>query len=235
MFVRIVKLRRPIAACILALAVAGGISGCASVSIHQKEKLGHSPGHRLPDKIFVQDFLAPPQVFRVDRDGEDLNEVRADLVNKLARNTVWRIRDRITDAERVPLEAVLPSGNYWLVTGRFLRVNQGSRFLRMGIGFGAGGSKLETEVLVYDLSSESARPFLKFRTTGGSNAHPGAIANLSFVGAAISGATLALTGLTFDTVRTSREIVSSLSYHLGEHGGIDPEDAQKPKMLGQWP
>ena len=63
----------------------------------------------------------------------------------------------------------------WFVRGEFKTVCQGSRLLRSAIGFGAGGTKIETHVEVYDLASNSATPFLTFSTTGGSGAEPGAI------------------------------------------------------------
>ena len=67
----------------------------------------------------------------------------------------------------------------WLIRGEFTRVNQGSRLLRSTIGFGAGGTKVETNVYVYDLSKSSTTPFLTFSTSGGSNAEPGAITGLA--------------------------------------------------------
>jgi Domain of unknown function (DUF4410) len=52
----------------------------------------------------------------------------------------------------------------WLVTGEFVRVTQGSRALRGLVGLGAGGTKLETAVRVYDLSHLSKGPVLQFET-----------------------------------------------------------------------
>src|SRR6202035_1685460 len=46
----------------------------------------------------------------------------------------------------------------WLITGQFVRVDQGSRALRGLIGLGAGGTKMETIVRVYDLSGRSKEP-----------------------------------------------------------------------------
>jgi uncharacterized protein DUF4410 len=63
----------------------------------------------------------------------------------------------------------------WLVTGEFVRVNGGSRALRSLIGLGAGGTKMETVVRVYDLSRLSKEPVFQFDTSGGSNAEPGAV------------------------------------------------------------
>jgi hypothetical protein len=61
----------------------------------------------------------------------------------------------------------------WLVTGDITRINEGSRILRMAIGLGAGGTKLETRVRVINLPASNP-PFLSFHTTGGSGAEPGA-------------------------------------------------------------
>ena len=87
-----------------------------------------------------------------------------------------------------------------LVTGEFVTVKQGSRALRMGIGFGAGGTKVETKVRLFDLAQSATDPIATFTTTGGSNAQPGWIA-----GEWVAGGPNA-TGLESDWERTSREI-----------------------------
>src|SRR5690606_37626102 len=123
-----------------------------------------------------------------------------------------RVQKRLVPAEPVERGVRHQSGTRaWLVTGRFLRVNQGSRAMRMTVGLGAGGSKVETRVVVYDLSGETPRAILTFETTGGSNAAAGAIFNLNPWIAGASAAGLALSGLSYDAVRTSREVTAMLS------------------------
>jgi hypothetical protein len=126
-----------------------------------------------------------------------------------------------------------------VIRGKFVRVNQGSRFLRSAIGFGAGGTKLETMVEVYDLSDLSHRPFLTFSTTGGSNAEPGAITGIATdpltlgVGVVTGGAGGLAHGLTEDTKRTAREITAELSDYMYRSGWIPEDNWIKPKQLNQ--
>jgi hypothetical protein len=206
------------------------------VSTHSVERFPVQQDRpRVPEKIFIRDFEAPPEVFRVDRSPEDLEEFRVVESARLTRNIVWRVRERVAPATSLGIESDIPRGPYWLVIGRFERVNQGSRAMRMLLGFGAGGTKLDTIVEVYDLSEKKPRLITRFRTTGGSNAQPGAVANLTWYSAALSGGALAMTGLRYDIVRTSREITAMISQELAQQGAIPQKRALRPKKLGKWP
>jgi hypothetical protein len=122
--------------------------------------------------------------------------------------------------------------NAWLVTGQFTTVNQGSRFLRGAIGFGAGGTKLETRVQVYDLAQNTGVPFLTFSTTGGSGAEPGAILAFSTdpLAIAIGGVSGVAHGLSEDTARTAREITAKFSDYMYKRGWITEDQWIKPKQ-----
>jgi hypothetical protein len=210
-----------------------GVCGCASVSVTD---VAHFPGPRppMPERILVEEFSAPSVAFRVDRDGEALDMFRNEFARGLSRAIVERVDKHLLPAE-VSDGDRKGGRRVWVVTGRFLRVNQGSRALRMSLGLGAGGSKLETRVVVYDLSGDKPRAILTFETTGGSNAAAGAVFNLNpwIAGAAAAG--LALSGLSYDAVRTSREVTAVLSEYMAEQGMIDPRRAKRSKKLGQWP
>ena len=100
-------------------------------------------------------------------------------------------------------------------------MNQGSRALRAFVGFGAGRTKLETIVHVYDLQAGySGMPFMSFTTSGGSGAMPGALASIGPIGAVVKGVAGAAKGLTQDTARTSREITAQLSEYMYRSGWI---------------
>jgi hypothetical protein len=110
-------------------------------------------------------------------------------------------------------------------------VEQGSRLLRSAVGFGVGGSKVETRVEVYDLAQNPGTPFLTFSTTGGSGSEPGAILALSAdpLQIAIGGVTGAAHGLSEDTKRTAREITAELSNYMYKRGWISEDQWIKPK------
>jgi len=234
-FSRFELFRRQLALAALSLAIVV-FSGCASVSTHSLERLGTPVRKGSPEIIYVQEFETSPEVFRVDRPESEASKLRDAEADRLARNIVWRIRDHIGPSWSLKRSVNPARGPYWLVTGKFTRVNQGSRALRMLIGFGSGGTKVETDVEVYDMSGPKPVLVMRFKTTGGSNAHPGAIANTNPWSAAFSGATLAFSGIRFDITRTSREITAALSQELALQGNLpDDRRALRPKQLGKWP
>lgn len=215
---------------------------CASVSVKKSELLTASPPQKTPARIFVK----PPTFYdpglRVDRSAANLATFKYDLQEKFTRHLVRRLSRYVSPAQAVASTAPLPRGNFWLVAGRFDRINQGSRLLRSVFGFGAGGTRLDMSVVVYDLSKAAPRPILLIETTGGSNATPGAIGTATYF---MTGPTALFslgnlfegtrTGLTFDTIRTTREIAASLSEFLSERGAPLPAEAIHPRRLRNAP
>ncbi len=215
------------------------LCSCASVSVKKTERLVNHAPSRVPEKIFVRPFSFYEPNLRVDRSGESLEWLRNELREKFTRNLVKRLKKHVAPAEAIAATAPLPQGNYWLVEGRFDRVYQGSRLMRSLVGFGFGGTKLETSIVVLDLSEKKPRPFLLIETTGGSNASPGAIGSAMYF---VSGVTAlgsmgnlvegVRSGLTFDTIRTTKEHTSAISEYLYQQGAIPAEAALAPKRLG---
>jgi len=169
--------------------------GCASVSVDDRS-VQVTGKIAKPKAIYVQTFDTSNGEWNVDRTGQELVEFKKNAGLELQRMMVERFPEI---APTYPIPAKLPSSGL-LVTGEFTRVNQGSRALRMGIGFGAGGTKVETTVRIYDLSISQTDPIATFKTTGGSNAQPGWLAG-GWIAGGING-----TGLQDDWERTSREI-----------------------------
>lgn len=221
------------------VALFGCAAGCASVSVDDFRM--HQRGLEKPEKILVAPFEFSPGALRVDRTGGELEEFGYVLQRSLSRE----LRDRISRhvapaAELLPSEA-RPNGPYWLVTGRFVRVNQGSRLLRSTLGLGAGGTKMEAIVNVYDLRGVEPARIMSFETTGGSNISPG-IGGIVTV--PVSGP-MALTslfnafegvrsGVTFDTERTAREITATLSRSFADEGWVSKDKALRPKTPGTY-
>ena len=195
-----------------------------------------------PEEILIVPFLMPDEALFVDREGEDLVEFKTDLQSHFSNALAERISKHIAPARIITDQKEAPKGNYLLVSGKFITVRQGSRLLRSTVGLGAGRSKMETLVSVYDLSGDNLEPILRFETTGGSNISQG-IGGV--VMAPITGP-MALTslfnvieavksGVTFDASRTSREITAALSEHLHKKGVLKNKKRLTPKRLGQVP
>ena len=214
------------------------LCSCASVSIRKVDVLTAQPSSKTPSQIFVKPPMFYEPGLRVDRSGPRLETFKHELQERYTRSLVRRLTKYIAPAQAVAETAPLPQGNYWLVTSRFDRVNQGSRLLRSVIGFGAGGTKLEMSVVIYDLSRKRPKPILAIQTTGGSNAPPGAIGTATYF---VTGVTALFSvgnlfegtrsGLTFDTLRTTREITAALSEYLVEHGALPPGKGLRARRL----
>jgi len=153
---------------LLALSVLG-LGGCASVSV---QKDTEDTAAKMPQKIYISFFEAEDSAFKVDRTGPELAAFKQHLQAMMQAGMVADLSHRLILA--VPAGA-LPGAapeSAWLIQGEFTRVNQGSRLLRGAIGLGAGRTRLETRVYVYDLSQGARTPFLTFLTAGGSGAEP---------------------------------------------------------------
>jgi hypothetical protein len=213
------------------------LAACASISVQPNTETSDS---QLPKKIYVSGFDATHGEFRVDREKAELADFQENLQFMLQTAMVVDISKRlgIPTTESYADQNFHPE-NAWVIRGEFTRVNQGSRLLRSTIGFGAGGTKLETNVYVYDLNRSDDKPFLTFSTSGGSNAEPGAITGIATdpveiaVQAALSGVGGVAHGLTEDSARTAREITAELSDYMYRHGWIPKDKWIKPKALGK--
>ncbi len=238
----------------LALATVLLSTSCASVTPRRHVT---SPEATRPERIYIAPFAAPAENLRADRDGAELAAFQADIVAYLSEELRERIDSNLFPAEIIADPSHLPRSNAWLIVGQFDRVEQGSRALRALFGFGLGGTKIVTTSIVYDLATPTLEPILSIRTSGGSNAPPGAAANLTAMVALGPGGVAGLTiatgtqavlgasrvaagtaigifpGLTADIRRTAREITATLSTYANERGWIPEEQTMHPKEPGQ--
>lgn len=217
------------------------LGACASVSVKKTKDLALDRKIVQPEKILVQPFEFWEPGLRVDRSGADLALFKYDLQEEFTQDLVERLNKHVAPTEAIAATAPLPRGNYWLITGRFDRVYQGSRFLRSVFGLGLGGTKFECSVVIYDLRTRHRRAVLLIETTGGSNAAPGAIPTVAYFVSGVTslGSVLNLlegvrSGVSYDRTRTTRVITSATSEHLYQRGAI-PKTDLKPKRLGRLP
>lgn len=175
------------------------MSSCASVKVVENS-VQASGTFSKPTQLYVQSFSTESGEWNVDREGSELTQFKQKTAADLRQMMIERFPAIAPTAEA---PTTLPASGL-LIDGEFTRVNQGSRALRMGIGFGAGGTKMETTVRLYDLSRSQTEPIATFQTTGGSNAQPGFLGGGPISGSIQAGANSP--GLTTDLERTSREI-----------------------------
>jgi hypothetical protein len=173
----------------------------------------------------------------VDREGAELVSFKQNLRTMMQTAVVTDLSHRLIPAVPTTKEQGFRPENAWLIRGEFTKVNQGSRLLRGAIGFGAGGTKVETNIYVYDLNQNTGSPFLTFSTTGGSNAEPGAVTGaatdpvVAVIGVAASGTGGIAHGVSEDTARTAREITAELSDYMYRSGWISKDKWIEPKKV----
>jgi hypothetical protein len=201
---------------------------CASVSVdNEMERTTETK----PEIIYVDDFQTGQGDFKVDRTGPELAEFKRNLQVMLNVALTTDLTYRLVPAASATKSKHSRLKNAWLVRGEFVTVKQGSRLLRGAIGFGAGGTKVETRVQVYELAQNAEVPILTFSTTGGSNSEPGAVLALSTdpLELAIGGVSGVAHGLSEDTARTAREITAELSNYMYQRAWISTNQWIEPK------
>lgn len=214
------------AACVSAAVAATLLfSSCASISVRDGAGTSGTPTRKAPSVIYVEPFsLAGTQIKEHPmrkNPGQLGNDVQTILQDAIVKDVSGSIG---------PARAGRPSRSdpsAWVVSGRITRIEEGSRILRMGIGLGAGGTKLETTVVVADAKG---RQILQFSTTGGSNALPGAATNPIPFSSLPTALLRSSEGVTDDGQRTARMISARLGQYLVERGWIDSARVKKPKM-----
>jgi hypothetical protein len=208
-----------------------GLAGCASVSVQPGTAVATQ---QKPNKVYVEAFSTDKCEFNVDRDGAELATFKTDLQKMMTAGITVDLSKRLIPAFAADSRSHTLRENAWLIRGQFVKINQGSRLLRGAIGFGAGGTKFETRVQVYDLATGATEPFLTFATTGGSNAEPGALPTLAtdpltLVIEAAGGAGNVAHGVSEDAARTAREITAELSDYMYRSHWISEDKWIQPK------
>jgi hypothetical protein len=217
------------------------LAGCSSVSVLQEREVSSLAPTSKPKAVYVRPF----EVRRgaefdaaVPASGEDPRSKVGDLVTEgvLSRSEAW-----IAPGKLLPADAPAPRGGL-LVQGKILRTQQGSRALRVGIGFGLGRTRLETSVRVFNLAASATEPWLSFETTGGSNMEPGVLGALvpspvaipiaaSVVGSAVTAGAIGVKGVTQDASRTGRVIAAAIHDKLAKRRLV--ERATNVKRAGR--
>jgi Domain of unknown function (DUF4410) len=210
------------------------LCSCASVSVRETIPLSGAPS-QAPQAILVQPFEFEDDMIRVGRQGEELEEFKRQLQQEMTSNLYERIRKNIAPSQVLFAETAPPQGNVWLITGRFTRLNQGSRLLRSTLGFGSGGTKMDVTATVSDLSGGAPRRFLMIQTTGGTNAMPGAIMGIIVWPLTLSGAPGLISGVSADCQRTAREITNALAAYMKEQVLPVAKNVPPPKQRGTLP
>jgi hypothetical protein len=179
--------------CLFALVV---VAGCASTEVTSRQRLVYEKLPR-PDHILVYDFAATPGDVPADSSVAGLSpepgtpqtaeqmatgrQLGADMAAKM----IEEIR-----AMGLPR----PQVNDLVIRGYLLSIQEGSTAKRVGIGFGAGASELQTAVEGFQMTAQGLRKLGSGTVDAGASKGPGAalgvvglIATASPAGLIVSG------------------------------------------------
>lgn len=211
---------------------AGLLSSCASVSVKNVRNTDRTQPARKPSRIEIAPFSLQAATTKENFARGKKGELGAETQELLNRFLVAELSKHIAPACVVKNAGRKASQDVWFVSGRITRLEEGNRLLRMGIGLGAGRTRLDTEVEVRQLSM-ATRPFLRFSTTGGSNSAPGAATNPIPFSSLPTALLQTQTGITDDAARTARMINAALAQYLVKRGWMDAATAPTPKLARQ--
>ena len=204
------------------------LGGCASVSVRDVSNSRVKDVNR-PEQIQVAPFL-------VDRANVKENPARkapgqlANEAQRLLQGFLVAELDRMGVPAVAITSAGTPPPNTWVVSGRITRLAEGNRLLRMAIGLGSGGTKVETET---DVRGSGKGSILHFHTTGGSNATPGGLTNPIPFSGVPTALLKAKDGITDDSARTARMIAGTIGNYMAQRGWIAAEKVPQVKMARQ--
>ena len=204
--------------------------GCASVSVTHQRNYGV---HELPRHVYIEPFVYRGLEFKVARQGKELERFQKTFQKDLQASLAGFLMRAGVRTHRVEEGALLPPGA-WVVKGEILRVSQGSRAARSSVGFGLGGTKVETFVRVYQVGLQGRKTLVSsFQTSGGSNAEPGGGYYFPWTAPRMLYVAL-LTGLSYDMKRTSKQIGLTLLERMEEmgHGPLPGGAPKRPFILG---
>lgn len=224
------------------------LSGCASVSV-TKERVSPSAAPRSsPEVYWVRDFGYRLTENQTAKHGAELKPFLDAQATFLTTETVGALRRSGFRTGGLARGQSLPPRG-WLIAGNMTWLEAGNRWVRTGIGFGQGATRLDCEVRVYDLSQRDAQgrlrpPFYLFATTGGSGIAPGVVPGVVISGVitpvtVVGGTLKARADLTADTKRTARMISGALQDYLADNALIPPEQQRqhakrKGDYTGSW-
>jgi len=217
------------------------IAGCATVSVTPEPVRPPDPSVAMnaieaepaaPAQIEVRDFdFAPSSVienrgplhratnlFRRSSAEQRQIEIGRDAAAVLSKETAKRLRKTGLEATRIAGDNdVSMRGDFLLVTGRLVDVDEGNRFTRVAFGFGLGESRLATEVHVFRVVNGERAEVLTFTTNADSGRMPGMAASLGF-GELFLGPITLISGIE-DAASSGQKIYSSQIEYLSSESG----------------
>jgi len=216
------------------------LAGCSSAGIFDLQKSGKKVT-QAPTTIWIEPFSIRPGAMKLgNRTAAEKRALGEEISRNLASRTSKEVQRYAANAA-VSHRGRSQAPGTWLVSGEIVRLDQGSRALRAGVGLGMGATDLQTRVRVTAIHANGRTKILTFQTRGRSGLEPGAALGVATGGASLvgTGAGLvggSLPGISSDIDRTAFETAAVLSDLLARNGLLDPSrQALAPRMTGTTP
>jgi hypothetical protein len=203
--------------CFMLLAM---LTRCAPTEVYGIKDSGGDRRLRKPERILVYDFAVSPEDAKPTEEEAKVGRNVADI---LAAELVKAIGELGIPAERARHGSRVPNGML-AIEGQFVHIDEGSRALRMLIGFGAGASEIRTLVDVYMGGPRGKTLVEEFKTKAESSKKPGfgvgmgagaVVGAISAAGAAAGGAAGGVfeskASIEADARRTAKEVARHLA------------------------
>jgi hypothetical protein len=135
-----------------------------------------------------------------------------DTAADLSDDLVHRLSELGFTVQKIARGTPPPDGSI-AVDGEFQTIDEGNRARRLLIGFGAGASKLDTQVSIYQVTGGKPNQLMIFTTHAESAKTPGAAVTMGAGAAAQGGATVAMgaAGAGMAGVKTYRSAMGNLA------------------------
>ena len=205
-----------------------------------------------PSRILIQDFTVDSQSIQTssspfaklksaitDDSADDIkNKLGNEVIDALSKELEEKVKALGINTVRVN-KAQLPSQNEIVISGQFVKIDEGNAIRRNLIGLGAGQSSIDTKVQVSTQTAEGNQVLLNFNAHADSGNMPGAVV-LGPAGAAAGAGTAAVAATNVAKGAASAyksdsanqasaladKITETLSSYFKEQGWINSDNAK---------
>ncbi len=203
--------------------------GCATSRVESSQSFTRGPLPH-PPVLLIYDFATSPNEALTQAYGSEFASPSAEvseLARKTARTLSEQLHQKLTKigihARRVDRRFV-PPVNAMVIKGEFLTVDEGSRLLRMTIGFGAGATKLRVRAHAYQAREWGLQRIAEAEVKAQGNRMPGMAAPVG-VGAATGNA--ARSAVISGGMNVVQEVTGGLDKDAGRIAGEIAERVKK--------
>lgn len=206
------------------------LTGCISIQTQRHDFSKVNSTFKNPSPIVVYDFEVDPNQIKLNRSftaklirhfgSQTVIEKKRIIANEIAKIISTQVVDDLNAkhlnaiyANKVnPMIAV----NSLIVRGQIIEIDQGNRLHRMLIGFGLGGSKIKTEIHIYQQTKTGLVLLTKFISIAHSSQFKPGIAPMTATVATLAGPVV-LPLVVSTSINTSTELLATDVRKIANH------------------